>query len=75
VEIAVRSNLIDSFCSGAILTGPGTPEAINLRDAPGRVTVRSGDLSVGGRELRGDFPPFSLTLLEAAVAAGKGIPR
>lgn len=44
------------------------PEAMNTRDAPGRVTLFTENAPASGSSVPADFPPFSITLLEVELA-------
>jgi len=42
----------------------GTPEVMNSRDDPGRITPVASPLAAGGRDFDYAFAPFTVTLLE-----------
>ena len=45
----------------------GTPEVMNNRDDPGRITSTAGHMNAGGKDFEYSFEPFTVTLLEVEL--------
>lgn len=50
---------------------PQSAEAMNSRDDPGRIAIHTEDCTVSGSQFERTFAPYSLTLLELPLGAGK----